>query len=99
MYQDKHASIQVVNVKVKGVYYTHKTRHTTTHMCILGGDTGHTHTHTHTHTHAEEVASEICPLLLTHPELSFLEGSQEQWAAFNGARGPSQVIMSSLGIR
>ena len=60
--------------KVKVVYYgqCHTTRHRTTHMCILGGDTGHTHTHT----------QEICPLLLTHPELSFLQGSQEQWADF-----------------
>src|SRR4029434_11247887 len=41
-----------------------------------------THVYTHSHTHAEEVASEICPLLLTHPGLSFLQGSQEQWAAF-----------------
>ena len=33
-------------------------------------------------THAEDVAGGICPLHLTHPELSFLTGSQEQWAAF-----------------
>src|SRR4029434_4049983 len=67
--------------KSKSKSFIMVTQHDTQqHTCILGGDTGHTHTHSHTH--AEEVASEICPLLLTHPGLSFLQGSQEQWAAF-----------------
>ena len=54
---------------------------------------------THTHAHAEEVAGEICPLLLTHPELSYLTGSQEQWAAFMapatkpGATKPRSVLL------
>ena len=33
----------------------------------------------------------------SHPELSFLTGSQELWAAFYGAQGPSQVLVSNLG--
>ena len=58
----------------------HTARHTT-HPCI-----GRRH-RTHTHTHAEDVAGGNCPLLFTHPELPFLTGSQEQWAAFKWCPG------------
>src|SRR4029434_8561783 len=53
------------------------TTHNITHMHFLGGDTGHTHTHA-----CRRGRSEICPLHLSLPGLSFLQGSQEQWAAF-----------------
>src|SRR4029434_8737731 len=40
-------------------------------------------THTHTHTHAcRRGRSEMYPLHLSHPGLSFLQGRWEQWGAF-----------------
>src|SRR4029434_5337859 len=66
------------------------TTHNITHVHFLGGDTGHTHTHA-----CRRGRSEICPLHLSLPGLSFLQGSQEQWAGC-GARGPSEVNCPSL---
>ena len=59
------------------------------HTCI-----GRRH-RTHTHTHSDEVAGEICPLPLTHPEVLVLP--QGQPGAVYGARGPGQVIKTNLG--
>src|SRR4029434_414878 len=55
--------------------HTHK-RHTATHTCILGGDTGHTHTHTQAEV-AVNFSSSFFPSRAVLPP-----GPQEQWAAF-----------------
>src|SRR4029434_5267325 len=66
--------------------------HCNTHMLYMEATQD-----THTHTHADEFAGEICLLPLTHPEVLVLpQGSQEQWAAFYGARGPGQVFSPIL---
>ena len=60
-------------------------RHTATHTCILGGDTGHTHTHTR-----RPRSQWIFPLHFSHPGLSFLQDPRSSGQRL-GARGPSQV--------
>src|SRR4029434_9770760 len=68
---------------------THNAQHTTHSTPVHRAAR---HTHTHTHTHAEDFGSGNCPLLFTHPELSFFTGSSGQLL---GARGPSEMIRPS----
>src|SRR4029434_344980 len=52
------------------IFFFNGTRHTGTHTCIHGGDTGHTHTHTRAG--KPEVAVNLFSAF-SHPGLSFLK--------------------------
>ena len=57
-------------------FYCHK-RHTATHTCIYGGDTGHTHTNTR----RPEVAVKCTLCIWPIPDHPSSRTLQEQWAA------------------
>ena len=65
-----------LTIKRQSPFYLAHTTHSNTHVHFRVATQD-----THTHTHAEEVAVNFSSAF-SHPGLSFLQGSREQWAAF-----------------